>query len=119
MFEESRKFLKGEGITHTCNVNFVKNVDRGINDHADECECKPEDYERTSSSGVIGSKGEDQEHHCATDVRSHGIQISFDGGVSKTSHDLWKEERNRLQWYAKADFNGQKSVGSWLPEDFE
>ncbi len=84
----------GEGNTHTCNVNFVKNVDRSVDDHPDECEGKAEDYERTSSSGVIGSKGEDQEHHCAADIRSHGVQVGFDGGVSKTSHNLWKEERH-------------------------
>ena len=98
---------------------LVKNVNRGVDDHPNECECKSEDYEGTSSSGEIGRKSKNQEHHCTADIRSHGIQISFDGGVSKTSHDLWKEERNRRQWHTKSHFNSQKSIGSRLPEDFK
>ncbi len=100
-------------------MNVVYDIDSCVNYESDECKSKAQDNKWPSSSGVIGCEGENQEHYSTTNVWRHSIQIGLDCRVTKTGHDLREEERDGLQRHAQADFNCEKGVGSWLPEDLE
>lgn len=103
----------------TGDVDLLVNVDTCENQHSHKCERESQDNKRPSPSCEIACEGENQQHHCTTDVWRHRIQIRLDCRVVKPGNNLWKKERNGLQGDTQADFNCEECECTWLSKDFK
>ena len=56
------------------------------------------------ASGIVavGGPAEEEGREVSHNPRWYGHELSFDGSVSETVHDRWREECERSKWYAVA-----------------
>lgn len=94
-------------------------VDGCIDDEADKGQHEAEDNKGETQAREIRSKGQDEKHDGAGDVRGNGVQVGLDGGILESRDDLGQEERDRLDGHAEADFDEEEAICPGLGEDLD
>lgn len=100
-------------------LKLALDVDRRVDDEADEREQEARGDEREPDARVVGREGEDEQEDGPDAVRRDRVEVRLDCVVPEAADDLRHEERDGLQRDPETDLDPEPDVRGGHEEDLE